>query len=102
MRQVIAPSLRLISKYRWPLLITLCIAVTAAFSLSPLVDIAHPEAAVTASLKAPFVYDLLAPASNILDALTMLSPAQYWATFVLCALLIIGYEIVGDVRRARC
>ena len=102
MRQVVAPNLRLISKYRWPLLITLCIAVTAAFSLSPLVDIAHPEAAVTATLKAPFVYHLLAPASNVLDALTMLTPAQYWATFVLCALLIIGYEIVGDVRRARC
>ena len=102
MRQVAPLSLRLISKYRWPLLITLCIAVTAAFSLSPLVDVARPDAAVTATLQAPFLYDLLAPASNILDVLTMLSPAQYWATFALCALLIIGGEIVGDVRRARC
>jgi hypothetical protein len=101
MRQVIPPSLRRILKYRWPLLITLCIAVTAAFSLSPLVDVARPDAAVTATLHAPLVYDILAPASNILDALTMLSPAQYWATFVLCALLIIGCEIIGDVRRAR-
>jgi hypothetical protein len=66
------------------------------------VDIARPDAAVTATLQAPLVYDLLAPASNILDVLTMLSPAQYWATFTLCALLIIGCEIAGDVRRARC
>jgi hypothetical protein len=102
MRQVVLPSFRRILEYRWPLLITLCIAVTAAFSLSPLVDVARPEAAVTATLNAPLAYDLLAPASNILDALTMLSPAQYWATFALCALLIIGSEIVGDVRRARC
>lgn len=102
MRQVAPPSLRRIPKYRWPLLITLCIAVTAAFSLSPLVDVARPGAAVTATLNAPFVYDVLAPASNILDALTMLSPAQYWATFALCALLFVGGEIVGDVRQARC
>ncbi len=102
MRQVIAPNLRLISKYRWPLLITLCIAVTAAFSLSPLVDVARSDAAIPATLNAPLVYDLLAPASNILDALTMLSPAQYWATFALCALLFIGGEIIGNVRRARC
>lgn len=102
MRQVAPPSLRRILKYRWPLSITLCIAVTAAFSLSPLVDVARPDSAVTATLNAPIVYDVLAPASNILDALTMLSPTQYWATFALCALLIIGGEIVGDVRRARC
>ena len=82
-------------------MITLCIAVTAAFSLSPLVDVARPDAAVTATLNAPLVYHLLAPASNILDALTMLSPAQYWATFALCALLFIGGEIIGNVRRAR-
>jgi hypothetical protein len=102
MRQVAPPSLRRILEYRWPLLITLCIAVTAAFSLSPLVDVARPDAAVAATLNAPLVYDLLAPASNILDALTILSPAQYWATFALCALLIIGCEIAGDVRQARC
>ena len=102
MRQVVLPSLRRIFQYRWPLLITLCIAVTAAFSLSPLVDVARPDAAVTATLKAPFAYDLLAPASNILDALTMLSPSQYWATFALCALLIIGFEIGSDVRQTRC
>ena len=102
MRQVAPPSLRRTFKYRWPLLITLCIAVTAAFSLSPLVDVARPDAAVTATLNGGLVYDALAPASNILDALTMLSPAQYWATFALCALLFIGGEIIGHVRRARC
>ena len=102
MREVAPLSLRRISRYRWPLLITLCVAVTAAFSLSPLVDVALPGAAVSASLKTPIVYDLLAPASNVLDALTMLSPAQYWAVFALCAFLIVGGELFRDARRARC
>lgn len=101
MRQVALPDLRLILKYRWPLLISLCVAVTAAFSLPPLIDVARPDAAVAASLRTPIVYDLLAPASNVLDALTVLSPSQYWAMFALCAVLIVGSEIFRDVRRAR-
>jgi hypothetical protein len=100
-RQVAPPSLRLIVKYRWPLLITLCVAVTAAFSLSPLVDVAQPGARVAANLDTPIVYDILAPASNVLDALTLLSPAQYWSVFALCAVLIIAVEIFRDVRRTR-
>lgn len=101
MRQVAPPSLRRILKFRWPLLITLCVAVTAAFSLPALVDVARPDAAVGASLGTPVLYDILAPASNVLDAFTMLSPSQYWAMFALCALLIIGAEIFRDARRAR-
>jgi hypothetical protein len=72
--------------------------MTAVFSLSPLMDVAHPEASVTASLSTPPAYDLFAPISNVLDALTLLSPAQYWATFALCAVTFFGF---WTYRRAR-
>ncbi len=91
-------KLRRISRYRWPLLITAALAVTAVFSLSPLVEVAHPARSVAASLRTPVAYDLLAPFSNTLDALTLLSPAQYWATFGLCAIAFFGF---WTYRRAR-
>jgi hypothetical protein len=53
--------------------------------MSPLVDLANPTRQLTASLSTPFWYDVLAPLSDILDTLTLLSPAQYWASFGLCA-----------------
>ena len=31
------------------------------------------------------MYELIAPLSDVLDALTVLSPAQYWSTFATCA-----------------
>ena len=88
--QVRVARIRRISRYRWPLLITLAVSVTAAFSLSPLVDIARPRAAVPAVLSTPFWYVLVAPISNILDALTLLTPSQYWATFALCTIVFFG------------
>ena len=94
-------SLRRFERYRWPLLITLAIGVTAAFSLSPLVDLAQPRSLAAASLGTPFLYDVLAPASNILDALTLLSPAQYWATFALCVAIFFAPGIARDLRRPR-
>jgi len=60
--------------------------MTAVFSLPPIVDPAHPCRLVAASLSRPLAYYIIAPASNVLDALTLLSPAQIWATFVSCAL----------------
>lgn len=96
-----ASSLRRVARYRWPLLITLAVGVTAAFSLSPLVGVVPPHSPVAASLKTSFLYDILAPASNVLDTLTLLSPAQYWATFALCALVFFGPRIVRDLRRPR-
>jgi hypothetical protein len=72
--------------------------MTAVFSLSPLVDVTRPEASVTASLRTPLAYALFAPISNVLDALTLLSPAQYWATFALCAVAFFGF---WTYRRAR-
>jgi hypothetical protein len=100
-RQVQASTAKRFSPYKWPLSITLLVIVTAAFSLSPLVDAAHPDAAVAASLRTSLFYDLVAPASNTLDALTLLTPAQYWQTFALCAAIFFGAGIVRDWRSAR-
>ena len=72
--------------------------MTAVFSLSPLVDVTNLEAPATGSLSTPLGYDVVAPVSNVLDALTLLSPAQYWATFALCAVTFFGF---WTYRRAR-
>jgi hypothetical protein len=72
--------------------------MTAVFSLPPVMDVAHPDAGLSASLRTPLAYDLIAPASNVLDALTLLSPAQYWATFGLCAAIFIA---LWSYRRIR-
>jgi hypothetical protein len=64
--------------------------MTAVFSLSPLVDINDHGAATTETLRTSLAYDIIAPFSNILDALTLLTPAQGVATFALCALVAFG------------
>ena len=64
--------------------------MTAVFSLPPLVNAAHPDAAVLATLHKPIAYYLFAPVSNILDALTLLSPGQYWAVLAFSAFLFLG------------
>ena len=96
-----ASTLRRVGRYRWPLFITLAVGVTAIFSLSPLVDAVQPHSPAAASLATPFLYDILAPVSNTLDALTLLSPAQYWATFALCVVIFFAPGIVRDLRRPR-
>jgi hypothetical protein len=78
--------------------ITATLIITAVFSLSPLVNVANPGSPPQATLRTPFLYDLFAPASNILDAITMLSPAQYWATFVLCAVCFLAATLVRQRR----
>ncbi len=67
-------------------MITLAVSVSAVFSLSPLVRLDAPASVTAPTLYTPFAYDLIAPLSNVLDALTLLTPPQYWATFGLCAL----------------
>ncbi len=66
--------------------------------MSPLVDVANPASAPGTTLSTPLLYDLFAPASNGLDAITLLSPAQYWATFALCALCFLGATLVRQRR----
>jgi hypothetical protein len=65
------------------------------------VDVVQPHSPAAASLETPYLYDILAPASNILDALTLLSPAQYWAAFALCVVIFFAPGIVRDLRRPR-
>ncbi len=79
-------------------MITGTLLITAVFSLSPLVDVANPASPPGATLRTPLLYDLFAPASNVLDAITLLSPAQYWATFALCALCFLGATLVRQRR----
>ena len=64
--------------------------MTAVFSLSPLMEVTRLNAPATASLRTPLAYDVFAPVSNVLDALTLLSPPRYWATFALCAVIFLG------------
>jgi hypothetical protein len=96
-----ASSLRRVARYRWPLSITIALGVTAAFSLSPLVDAVRPQLPAAASLKTSFLYDILAPVSNTLDTLTLLTPAQYWATFALCLVALFAPPIIRTLRRPR-
>ena len=76
-----------IYRYRWALALSAVLIVTALFPLPALVDLARPGNAVGAALERSVGYELIAPASNVLDALTLLSPAQYLALFALCALV---------------
>src|SRR5258707_11692668 len=61
--------------------------MTAVFSLSPLVYVNDHGAAARESLQTSLAYDVVAPFSNVLDALTLLTPAQDMATFALCAIV---------------
>ena len=96
-----ASRLRRAARYTWPLSITLILAVTAAFSLPPLVDVLRPQSPAAGSLKTPLLYDILAPVSNVLDTLTLLTPAQYLATFALCLVVLVAPPIVRTLRRPR-
>jgi hypothetical protein len=96
-----ASRLRRAARYRWPLSITIILGVAAAFSLSPLVDAVRPQSPVAATLKTPLLYDFFAPVSNVLDTLTLLSPAQYWATFALCLVALFALPTIRTLRRPR-
>ncbi|HEY8851750.1 MAG TPA: hypothetical protein VIM36_06185, partial [Gemmatimonadaceae bacterium] len=69
--------------------------------MSPLVDAMGPQPSAAATLKTPLLYDFFAPVSNILDTLTLLSPAQYWATFALCLVALFASPIIRTLRRPR-
>ena len=83
--------LRRIARYRWPLVITGILVIAAVFSLPPLVDPANPGALVTAALRTSMAYQLVAPFSDVLDALSLLSPSQYAATLALSATFFLGF-----------
>ena len=73
--------------------------ITAVFSSSPLVDVGTGASPLAATLRTPLLYDLFAPVSNVLDAITLLSPVQYWAVFATCAIcFFVGTARVGELR----
>jgi hypothetical protein len=72
--------------------------VTAVFSLSPLVIPGDSKISAAAALRTPFAYDAVAPLSNTLDALTLLTPSQYAATAGLCALIFLAGSWNADPR----
>jgi hypothetical protein len=78
--------------------ITATLGITAVFSLSPLVDIANPGSPPAETLRTSLLYDLFAPASNVLDTITILSPAQYVAVFALCALCFLAATLERQRR----
>jgi hypothetical protein len=90
--------LRRVSRYRWPLAITGTLLITAVFRLSPLVDVAAPASPPFATLKTPLLYDLFAPVSGVLDTITTLTPAQYWATYALCAVCFLCATLLSQWR----
>jgi hypothetical protein len=73
--------------------------MTAVFSLTPLVDINDHGSTARESLGTSLAYDVVAPFSNILDALTLLTPAQDVATFALCAIVAFGLWMRTRGRR---
>jgi hypothetical protein len=69
--------------------------MTAVFSLPPLVDAGHPGNLVHGTLVKSAIYEIFAPVSNVLDAITLLSVTQLWTTFGTCALVFVflcGYR----------
>ena len=76
-----------VSRYRWPLVATLAVTVPAVFSLPPLAFSGSAAIAPGAELHTSVGYDVMAPVSNVLDALTLLTPSQHGATFALCAVI---------------
>src|SRR3954471_6359602 len=68
--------------WRWPLGISAAIVATSLFPMPALVDVTRPDALVRAGLRTSLAYDLMAPVSNVFDALTLLSPAQFYATLI--------------------
>jgi hypothetical protein len=91
---------RRLTRYQWPIAITATVAAASIFALPPILDVAQPAAPVAANLHTSLAYDLLAPVSNVFDALTLLSPAQYYATLLSCAVAFLVIGIRGRTRPA--
>jgi hypothetical protein len=72
-------------------MITVTLLISAVFSLSPLVDVSHPGARVAARLHTSIAYEAIAPLSNVLDTLTLLSPTLYWAILALAGLVFVAF-----------
>jgi predicted metal-dependent phosphoesterase TrpH len=77
------------------LLLTLLILASAPFAIPPIRDAATLETVAEATLRRPAGYVLMAPLSNVLDLLTLLSVRQHVALLVTLAL---GYAVYWWLR----
>jgi hypothetical protein len=81
----------------WALVVTLVVLITAAFAVDPLRDAATLQPVLEARLELPSSYVALAPLSNVLDTITLLSVGQHIAL----VLWVIGVFVVIRVALAR-
>ena len=81
----------------WAVAITLFVVVTAAFVIDPVRDAATLQGVGEARLSQPAAYIAIAPLSNVLDTITLLSIGQHIA-IGLWAIVLFG---VWRVRRSR-
>ena len=79
--------LRRLRPYWWLLAIVVLVLASAPFAISPLRDAVAGGALPEASLRRSSAYVLLAPLSNVLDLLTLLSLRQHVAVLVTLLLL---------------
>jgi Predicted metal-dependent phosphoesterases (PHP family) len=85
-------------KFFLPATISAIILVGAFFARSPVVAADSASNAAHASLRLPVLYDIIAPVSNIFDALTLLTIPQVLATFGFGAALLFFWRNFQLVR----
>lgn len=86
-------------RWRCPIAITLALMVTSIFSVTPLIDLANPAARPAGALHFPLAYHLIAPLSDVLDALTFLTPAQYWGMLGMAGAAFTVYVTLATSRK---
>lgn len=77
-----------------PTVISLAVAITSGFAVRPVFDAANGADAAYAFLERPLGYVVLAPLSDVLDTLTLLSSAQHVALLAGATLLFVAWRVL--------
>lgn len=85
--------------WRCPIAITLVVMGTSVFSVSPVIDLANPAARPAGALHFPLAYHIIAPLSDVLDALTFLTPAQYWGVLGMAGAAFAAYVTLSTPKK---
>ena len=89
------PRRSLLSRVPWtPALITLAVVISSGGAVRPVRDAATLEEISEAFLARPVSYVAMAPVSNVLDLLTLLSVRQHVALFVGLIILFAGWRLL--------
>ncbi|HTE44301.1 MAG TPA: hypothetical protein VK636_03565 [Gemmatimonadaceae bacterium] len=84
----------------WAIVITVLVLVTAPFAVEPVWDAATFGSVGEGRLDLPSAYMAIAPLSNVLDTLTLLTVAQHVAIFIFVLALFTGWRAWrGRTRR---